>query len=332
MKKLIVFLFLASIFFAGFEVYAYDISKDDTLYIGGESVGIKLNNGIYVVGTFGIENNGVIYKPWADAGLREGDRIISLNGVDVLTTKDLLNVLSDIRDNTTSIVYERNNKIIESVIAPAYDDDSYSLGLYIKDCILGVGTLTYYISEANIFGSLGHKITDDEFYSGQIYEARVTDIVYPTNERAGEKKATIISDSIGSIVKNTNTGVHGNGTTSFDTADMTRLGFKTRDEINLGKAEIWTCVSGTSVEKFEIEITNLQKQKNKDIKGITFKVTDPELISRAGGIIQGMSGSPIVQDNMLIGAVTHVSLKDSKLAYGIYIEWMFEDMGINVID
>ena len=332
MKKIVILLLIALTMINGFNLYAYEISKDDTLYIGGDSVGIKLNNGVYIVGTFGIENKGQIYKPWAMSGLKEGDRIVSLNGVDVETTRDLLNVLNETKGSEISIVYERNNRIFEATITPALDDDSYSLGLYIKDSILGVGTLTYYISEANIFGSLGHRIGDDDFISGEIYEAKVTDIIYPTNDRAGEKRATIISDSIGNIVKNTETGIHGNGSASFDTAGMPRLGFKTRDEIKLGKAEIWTCISGTNVEKFEIEIIKLENQKKKDVKGIVLKVTDPRLISKTGGIIQGMSGSPIVQDDKLIGAVTHVSLNDSTIGYGIYIEWMFMDMGITVVE
>ena len=111
---------------------------------------------------------------------------------------------------------------------------------------------------------------------------------------------------------------------------MKLLEFKTKEEVNLGKAEIWTCISGQKIESYDINITGLEKQKNKDIKGISFEVIDEDLLSKTGGIIQGMSGSPIIQDNKIIGAVTHVLLSNSKKGYGIYLEFMFEDMGISI--
>ena len=111
---------------------------------------------------------------------------------------------------------------------------------------------------------------------------------------------------------------------------MKLLEYKTKEEINLGKAEIWTCISGQKIESYDINITGLEKQKNKDIKGISFEVVDQELLNNTGGIIQGMSGSPIIQDNKIIGAVTHVLLSNSSKGYGIYLEFMFEDMGITI--
>ena len=111
---------------------------------------------------------------------------------------------------------------------------------------------------------------------------------------------------------------------------MRLLNINTRDEIKLGKAEILTCIEDDKVESFEIEITKLVKQNDRDIKGIHFKVVDKRLLSKTGGIIQGMSGSPIIQDDKLIGAVTHVSLNDATYGYGIYIEWMLEDMGVTI--
>lgn len=332
MKKLYIFLAILGFFFIGIHVFAYDINKNDKIYVSGESIGIKLNSGVEVVGTFGIKVDGSIVKPWEECGITEGDKIISLNHKTIEKSNDLLTALKQSNGEKCSITFLRNTKTYTATITPAVKNDEYSLGLYIKDSILGVGTLTYYVKEANIFGSLGHKITNDSFYSGEIYEAKVTSIVKPERNQAGEKKATIGTNKIGTVVENTNTGVHGNGTSKLDLSSMEQLNFKTRDEITLGDAEIWTCIDGDKVEKFDIKITSLAKQSAKDIKGITFEVVDSDLISRAGGIVQGMSGSPIVQDDKLIGAVTHVSIKDSTLAYGIYLEWMFADMGINVVE
>lgn len=332
MKKLVTLIIMVFMFAVGVNILAYDINKNDKLYVSGESIGIKLNCGIEVVGTFGITKDNKVYKPWEESGITQGDKLISFNGISIEKTSDLLTQLANSNGKKAKIVFVRNNKEYVSAITPVEKDDEYSLGLYIKDSILGVGTLTYYIKEANVFGSLGHKITNDNFYSGEIYEASVNSIKKPERNQAGEKKATITSDKIGTVVENTITGVHGNGSSNIDISNMEYLNFKTRDEINLGKAEIWTCITGEKVERFEIEIISLEKQSSKEIKGITFKVTDKKLIAASGGIVQGMSGSPIVQDGKLIGAVTHVSIKDPTIAYGIYIEWMFEDMGINVVE
>lgn len=332
MKKIKILLIFLILLIIGIRVNAYDLQKNDKIYVSGEAIGIKLNSGVEVVGTFAVKTDNALSMPWEECGLCEGDKIISLNGKNIENSKDLLQALKLSNGKKCDITYIRNLQEYKSYITPASKNDEYSLGLYIKDSILGVGTLTYYIKEANIFGSLGHKMTNDTFYSGEIYEAKVDSIVKPQRNQAGEKKATIDGDKIGNIVENTDTGIHGNATTKIDVSDMKLLNFKTRDEVSLGEAEIWTCLEGEKVERFKIKITNLEKQNKNSIKGITFEVTDPVLLDKAGGIVQGMSGSPIVQNNCLIGAVTHVSIKDSKVGFGIYIEWMFEDMDITITE
>lgn len=330
MKKFILFLIVFLACFRFFSAEAYEIDRDTEIYVGGQPIGIKLNNGVSIVGSYGVFCDGKLYKPWEDAGLLEGDKITSLNGMAITDIKSLLKALKTTQGNEVKIKYIRSGKEKTSRIQPVFSEDAYSLGLYVKDCILGVGTMTYYIEEIHTFGSLGHSITNDSYYSGEIYEAKVTDIVKPSRGEAGEKKATIDSGVIGHVEKNTDTGVHGTTNSKFDPSNMTLLGFKTREEVRLGDAEIWTCISGTKVEKFSISITKLEQQSSKQIKGISFEVTDEELLEKTGGIIQGMSGSPIVQDNKIIGAVTHVLLNNSKKGYGIYLEFMLEDMGITV--
>lgn len=330
MKKIVVFITMLFIFLGIFNANAYELPKNDKIYVGGQAIGIKLNTGVMVVGTYGILDNGRVYKPWQEAGIIEKDQIISLNGYKITDVKSLLKALKTTSGKETTIEIKRNNEIISKVITPRIVDDSYSLGIYVKDSILGVGTLTYYIDKINVYGSLGHQIAANDFYSGEIYEAKVNEIIKPTRNEAGEKRATIDSGSIGDVRSNTNTGVQGYTNHSFDSSGMEALEFKTREEINLGEAEIWTCIKGKKVEKFKINITNLAKQEKKDIKGIAFEVIDEELLKEAGGIVQGMSGSPIVQDNKIIGAVTHVLLSNSRKGYGIYLEFMLEDMGITI--
>lgn len=330
MKKIIVFILTLCSLFGVWSASAYELDKDDKIYVGGQSIGIKLNTGVEIIGSYGIYVDGTLYKPWEEAGIKEGDRIISLNNNEVKVTKDLLRALTKSNGKKSTLEYVRNNKVYQTEIKPIFTDDSYSLGLYVKDSILGVGTLTYYIEEINAYGSLGHAITDKDYYSGQIYEAKVTDIIKPTQTEAGEKRATIDSKVIGTVEKNGNTGVLGKTNSSFNSSGMEALGFKTRDEVRLGDAEIWTCIQGKKVEKFKIKITGLAKQKEKSVKGITFEVVDEELLSKTGGIIQGMSGSPIVQDDKIVGAVTHVLVNNSKKGYGIYLEFMLEDMDVTI--
>ncbi len=331
--KFLIFVFILFVFnILSLNIFAYNISKEEKVYVGGEAIGIKLNCGIHVVGTFGIEKDGIIYRPWYDAGITDGDIIMSINNIETKNKEDILNALYIVKNRTVPISFKRNNVVYTSNITPVMIDNNYTLGLYIKDSVVGLGTLTYYVKEANIYGSLGHKISDYSFTDGVIYEAKVTGIVKPTRNEAGQKKATINSGAIADISKNCDTGVYGAANNSFSTDNMQLLSFKTRDEVNLGDAEILTCIEGERVEAFKIKITSLQKQNDKDIKGISFRVVDDKLIKKTGGIIQGMSGSPIIQDNCIIGAVTHVSLNNSTVGYGIYIEWMFEEMGITVIE
>ena len=199
MKKILVFILLICPILMSISVLAYDLNKDDKIYVGGEAIGIKVNNGVTVVGTYGIYSNGKMIKPWENAGLQEGDKITSLNNHKITDIKSLLKALNYSRGDEVEITFIRKNQIKNSKIQPAIYNDSYSLGLYVKDSILGVGTLTYYIEEINTFGSLGHQLTKDDYYSGNIYEAKVTDIVKPSRGEAGEKKATIEGEAIGTI-------------------------------------------------------------------------------------------------------------------------------------
>lgn len=331
MKKFITLLVFLLIFFLSPNIFAYDLAKDSYIYVGGQAIGIRLDSNVSVVGTYGIYVNNNIYKPWENI-INENDIILSYDEYEIMNVKDLLNAIKKTSGKTSKIRLLRNDEEIVNYITPISDGNTFSLGLYIKDSVLGVGTLTYYIKEANIYGSLGHKITSSNQNSGAIYEAEVDTIILPTRNQAGQKKATIIGDSIGNVNINSDTGVQGYSNKNFDVSNMEYLKFKTKEEVKLGKAEIWTVIEGVEIEKFDIEIVKLEDQNKSDIKGISFIVKDKRLINKCGGIVQGMSGSPIVQDNALIGAVTHVSVKDALSAYGIYIEWMFNDMGIYVVE
>lgn len=331
MKK--VLFILISFLFLGFtlNIYAIDITKDTKLYVSGENIGIRLNTNVMVMGMYGIRDENNIYTPWKDSNIKEGDYIIEYNNKLVTSKSSLYEAIKTNMNNESNIKLKREEAIIETTITPCLVDEKYHLGLYIKDYVLGVGTLTYILPEYNIYGSLGHQMVETETYGGNIYEASVDRIIKPRGNEAGQKKAIISSNELGQISKNVITGIHGN-ISSIDKNNLKLMNIKTRDEVNLKEAKLMTCIEGNKVEFFDILITDLKKQKNKDEKGIKFKVIDKKMISKCGGIIQGMSGSPIIQDDKIIGAVTHVMLKNPKEAYGIYIEFMLEDMDIHIVE
>ncbi len=327
MKK-IFFSFLL-VFFLLFakEAKAYTLnSETDQVYLGGETVGLKLNTGVKVLKTFAIVDGVYLLKPWEEAGIKEDDIILSYNGVKISSATDLLIALEDSKDKLVPIVVLRGEKEITTKIKAVIKADTYSLGIYVKDNVLGVGTLTYVIPSNNIFGALGHKIDGANNIGGMMFEATVTGIKKGSVGDAGSKIASIKTTNIGKIEKNTITGLH--GVYSGHKSDKKLINIAKKEEVHTGEAMIVTCVDKNLVEYFTIEIVAIEKQKSKDIKGIKFKVTDERLLAKTNGIVQGMSGSPIIQDDKLIGAVTHVLINNPHEGYGIYIEFMLADMGV----
>ena len=329
MKKIFVsFLLILFILFTK-RANAYTLnSENDKVYLGGETVGLKLNTGVKVIKTYAIIDGINLLKPWDEAGIKEDDIIISYNGSKVLSTKDLLNALEVSKDKMVDLIVLRGNTEIKTKIKPIVKDDSYSLGIYVKDNVVGVGTLTYIIPDVNIFGALGHRIEGAKDVGGEMFEATVTGIKKGVVGEAGSKQANIKTTNIGKIEKNTVTGLHGIYSGYKD--DKKLINVAKKEEVHTGYAQIVTCINKNYIEYFDIEIVTVLKQKSKDVKGIKFIVTDKELLAKSNGIVQGMSGSPIIQDDKLVGAVTHVLVNNPHEGYGIYIEFMLGDMGVNL--
>ena len=327
MKKIIFSLLLIFFLLFAKDAKAYTLnSETDKVYLGGETVGLKLNTGVKVLKTFAIVDGMYLLKPWEDAGIKEEDIILSYNSTKITSTADLLGALQKNKDKLVEIKLLRGDKEITTRIKPVIKDDTYSLGIYVKDNVVGVGTLTYVIPNTLIFGALGHKIDGAKNVGGLMYEATVTGIKKGAVGDAGSKQATIKSKNIGIIEKNTITGLH--GTYSGYKSDKQLISVAKKEEVHTGEAMIVTCVDKNYIDYFTIEIVAVQKQKTKDIKGIKFVVTDERLLNKTNGIVQGMSGSPIIQNDKLVGAVTHVLVNNPHEGYGIYIEFMLEDMGV----
>ncbi len=291
-----------------------------------------MNTGVEVLGTYSIKVKGKTYSPWHDAGIKVGDKIIMADNQEVKSLSDLLDVLKNCNNKSFPIVYVHNNEEIMKMIKPVLKEDgSYSLGIYVKDKIVGVGTLTYIIPTHNIYGALGHSISDNcTFIEGVISHANVVDIKKATENNVGEKRATIDDMEIGDIVKNTETGIHGKVSSIDQFNSLRRYKIGKRDTVKKGSASILTTIDGKNIEEFSIEIVGIEKQDKKDIKGLKIKITDERLLDKTGGIVQGMSGSPIIQNGNIIGALTHVLVSNPDMGYGIYIEWMLLDMDIHL--
>ena len=295
---------------------------------GGETIGIEVNSkGVLVVGFYEVDN-AYIGK---DAGFEIGDIITKVNGTKVNSLEEMVEIVNDEAKDSKQldVTITRDDKSSKLKLDMVCDEnDVCKTGLYVKDEITGVGTLTYIDPKTTIFGALGHEIIEKttserfEIKDGKIFKATVIDNIKSTTGSPGEKNATYDRSIIyGDIDSNEESGIFGtyedeiNTTEKIEVADI--------DDIKTGPALVRTVINNNEVSEYEINILNINK--NSDIKNILFEITDQELLDATGGVIQGMSGSPIIQNNKIIGAVTHVIVNDTKKGYGIFITTMLEE-------
>lgn len=285
--------------------------------LGGESIGLQLSTGVYVTGKFDV--NGV--SPWEKTGVENGDIIISLNNIEVNSISEISNIVNKAKPNSTvPIIILRDDKKINSQINVYQYNGKNTIGLYVKDMILGVGTLTYIDPTLNQYGALGHAMTELAINSGVITTSSVNSIRKSLPGIAGEKRATILNRTLGTININSDFGVFGKyNAPSGDLIEVCEAA-----DVVLGPAQIVTVLNGTEKEYFDVMVVEAKLQSDEDVKGIKIKIIDDELIAKTGGIIQGMSGSPIVQNGKLIGAVSHVIVDNPLFGYGVYAEWMLK--------
>ena len=232
--------------------------------------------------------------------------------------------------DTTGIKFTilRDNKEKDIYLEVLQKEGIYKTGMYVKDKIVGIGTLTYIDPATKIFGALGHEIDEKstlekfEIKDGKIFKSDVIGINRSSDGEAGEKNANFDTDTVyGNITKNEISGIFGNYTSDID--NLSKLKVAEKDEIRTGKATIRTVINDNNIEEFEINIIKIDKSN--DTKNILFEITDKNLLKQTGGVVQGMSGSPIIQNNMIIGAVTHVIVNDPTKGYGIFITTMLKD-------
>lgn len=306
----------------------YAKAYSDYILIGGENIGIELNsNGVLIVGTYEVNNT----NPANEAGLINGDRIIKINNKNVTSIEDMLNIIESEKDKKEiEITYKRKNKEETTILKLVKSDNNiYKTGLYVKDSITGVGTLTYIDPNTKLFGALGHEIIEKntgqklEIKDGKIYSSTVTGVTRSSIGSPGEKNATYNSSEVfGKINENMPSGIF--GTYTKELPNKKKYKVAKEEEVQNGKAQILTVIDGNTIEAFDINIIKTTTS-NTSNKNILFEVTDEKLLKATGGIVQGMSGSPIIQNDTIIGAVTHVVVDDPKKGYGIYITKMLEE-------
>ncbi len=318
MKKLISFMFLL-IF--PITVYAYP----EYLIASGDSIGIELkSSNIIIVGSYEIDS----YNVLASSDLEVGDKIVKINDYLIKSASDMQKIINEINTDKIKITYKRNNNLYNTTINLKKEDNEYRSGLYVRDAIRGVATLTYIDTENKSFGALGHEILEKTTKSsfdadnGTIFKSTISSITKSTDGNPGEKNATSDSSIIyGTVKENTKSGVFGSYTANIPNKKLYKVAKP--NEIHLGKAKILTVIDGNKVEEFTIDIQKINDSKTN--KNILFEVTDKRLLDITGGIVQGMSGSPIIQDNNIIGAVNFVVVDKTNKGYGIFITTMLEE-------
>lgn len=303
----------------------------------GRTIGLKLyTDGVLVVGMSEVEGaDGNSYKPYENSMIKEGDMIKSINGIAISNTEELINLINQSRGEAISIRYQRESEEIYTTITPVkIADGNYMIGLWVRDAAAGIGTLTYYEEETKTFAALGHGINDVDtnkllnISNGELVTSQIVSIIKGQKGKPGEIRGTIDKgEVIGNIEVNSTIGVYGNAT-NFDFINKVKLPevpVAARNEIKEGKAKIICQLTNEDkVDEYEIEIKRIYRTNYKDNKSMMIKIIDDKLIDKTGGIIPGMSGTPIIQDGKFIGAVTNVLLNDPTQGYAIFADMMMQ--------
>lgn len=320
MKKIRYLLIYIMLFLFPIYVFAYD-----RVIPGGETIGIEVHSkGVLVVGFYKVDNNYI----GKDSGFRLGDIITRVNNRSVNDINSMMREINGSRSSSVKFEILRDNKVKEINMNLIIEDNTFKTGLYVKDQINGLGTLSF-ILEDNKFGGLGHEIMESntldkfEISDGEIYDATVSSFVKSYNGQAGEKNATYDKSEVtGIITVNETTGIY--GTYNGSILDKEYVDIGTPEEVVTGKAYIRTEIDADAVNEFEINILNINMRD--ETKNILFEIVDQRLLDRTGGVVQGMSGSPIMQNGKMIGVVNYVIVNDPSKGYGIFISRMLKEI------
>lgn len=304
----------------------------------GNTIGVKIyTEGVLVIGTSKISDiNGKIFEPYKSAGINPGDYIIEIDNKKITNVSDIIKIMETTDGSPLPIKILKNGVLIEVQIKPIKSNkhNKFMLGLWVRDSTAGIGTLTFYDPKSQMFGALGHGITDIDtgtlinVNKGEIINSNVISVKKGLKGIPGELRGIFLENKgKGYILKNTECGIFGiipNRTNLVPNTKPIPIGL--RHQIKNGPAQIITNLSGNSINIYNIEIQQVFRESKNPSKSMLIKVTDKRLLNYTGGIVQGMSGSPIIQNGRLIGAVTHVLVNDPSKGYGVFIEWMLQQI------
>lgn len=312
-------------------------TREEKIYAGGNAVGVYLStDGVMLLGSNSIITKEGLVDTLSGSDLQVGDVILKLNGETIKDIGDISRIINeeDARGKEVTVTYIRKNKEYTTMIYPALDIESgeYKLGIWVKNDASGVGTLTYVKTDGS-FGALGHSINPSNskepyrISGGKVYNCNIIGVNKGKKGKAGELKGLFLQgkNAQGEILKNNSTGIYGNlneNSKLFQETKNREYKIGGRFTARPGKAKILSCVDGDKVEEFDIEIIKTNYQSSSKEKSMVLKIIDKKLLEKTGGIVQGMSGSPIIQNGKIIGAVTHVFLNDSTKGFGLYLDWM----------
>ncbi len=334
MRRLSIFVLgaLLSFTFIGSGSSVKASAQESIVYVGGMSAGFSLKSGsVQVVGLCEVMSESGVSSPALQVGLRAGDRIVKVGGIRVETIAELNEVVDKSKGKELSLEFERADETLTVAITAVKDKvtNRYKIGILARDSVSGIGTVTYIDETANRFGALGHAVVSEnkrelQISDGIVYECSIVSVCKGVRGRAGELRGMFLSDkTFGNAEKLCECGIFGRLSEDYPTQNLTRV-VASSQSVCPGKAYIYSTVNGVTPEKFEIEIVKVDRY-NKENKNYVIKITDNDLITQTGGIVQGMSGSPIVQNEKLVGAVTHVFLNDPTRGYGIDIQTMIKE-------
>jgi len=307
-----------------------NVVNQTTVIPGGQVFGIKLyTEGVMVVGMTDVDTMDGMKNPAYDAGIRKGDILLAINGQTVNTNAEVSKAFSESDGAELNISVKRGNTGFVAKVKPAQSrsENAYKAGLWVRDSTAGIGTVTFYDPANRVFGGLGHGICDVDtgeilpLMSGLAVKADITDITKGMRGRTGELEGKLEDYSIGSLLINKQTGVYG----ILNSQPIgTALPIAMSQQVHTGSATILVTLDSTGAHPYSVQIEKVSFDENSPTKNMSLRITDKVLIEKTGGIIQGMSGSPIIQENRLIGAVTHVFVNDPQRGYGIFIENMIK--------
>jgi stage IV sporulation protein B len=320
-----------------------DVLPPIKLYPGGHSIGVVLRSqGVIIVGHSPVKDQrGELILPAKNAGVMVGDIILSMNGTPIKSDYQVAEIIdsSGKKQSPVDLMIKRQEKRLHFSLLPIHDSETqrYRIGLYVRDSAAGVGTLTFFDDKTQTYGALGHVITDNDTNQpidcdeGKIVMATVSGIHHGKRGQPGEKIGVFIEEDqiIGDIQKNTNFGIYGKLTNHIEhQLYPDALPVASMSQVQPGPAQMLTVIDGETIEPFGIEIQKINLQDSPEGKGLVIQVTDQRLLEKTGGIVQGMSGSPIIQNGKIVGSVTHVFVHDPSKGYGCFMDWMLMESGL----